>query len=195
MRHFAGQGGQCRLGRGIGRPCKGMHARPCNRGHVDHRPLRGCQFCLQRPGQHDAGEEVDVKDMAPGAQVGVQRGQTRAARAFRADACIVHQSMQATVDLALDHLDRCDGLVGVGKIDLDVVFLAARPGTARIKGLPRTGQHPPALGRKPFDRGVPDAPACPGQQQRLYLWHHRFAPLFVHSKTLSLLSELARFPP
>ena len=98
-----------------------------------------------------------MKHLPPCAQVRCQRRQTRAAGAFRADAGIVHQRVQLAIDLGLDHLKRRYGLIGAGKVDLDVILFPARPRAARVKRLARTGQNTPAFSRKALDCGVPDA--------------------------------------
>ncbi len=134
-----------------------MHPAASNRGHIDDRPFGRGQLIHQTPRQDDRGKEIHVKHLPPRAQVSRQRRQTRAAGAFGADACVIDQRVQLAIDLGLDNLKGCNGFIWAGKVDLDVILFPARPRAAWIKGLARTGQHPPAFGRKALDCGVPDA--------------------------------------
>src|ERR1700674_1623718 len=75
--------------------------------------------------------------------------------------------MQLTVVEALfDFGDRPDGVLRIGEIDLDVVLGAGLPRALLGKRMARAGDHPPAGAGKALDRGVTDAAAGAGQEQR-----------------------------
>ena len=87
------------------------------------------------------------------------------------DPGVVDQRIQTAVKLGFDRLDRLDGLFRIGKVDLDVILFAPWPWAARVKGLARTGQHPPAFRRKPLDGGVPDASRGAGENDGFLICH------------------------
>jgi hypothetical protein len=106
-----------------------------------------------------------MEHMSPGAQVSIKRIQPRATRSLGADPGIVYQSIDAPADLGLDRLDCGDRLVRIGKVDLDMVRLAPRPGATRVEGLARAGQDPPPFRRKALDRSMADPAAGPGEDE------------------------------
>src|SRR5271167_2032506 len=74
--------------------------------------------------------------------------------------------MQFAVEPPLDLRDSGVGVVGIGEIDLDVIFGPRFPRTILREGMPRAGDDAPAGGGKPLDRGVADAAARPGEEER-----------------------------
>ena len=65
------------------------------------------------------------------------------------------------IELALTAAD----VTRIGKVDLHVVLVAARPRAERAERLARYGDHPPATGAEFLHRGMADAAACAGQDQ------------------------------
>ena len=148
-----------------------MHPAARNRGYIYNRPFGCRQFIHQTPRQDDRGEEIHMEHLSPSAQIGGQGRQTRAIWPFGADARVVHKRVQPAIDLRLNHLECRDGFVGAGKVDLDVILFAPRPRAARVKGLTRTGQHPPTFRRKPLDGGVPYASRGAGENDGFLICH------------------------
>src|SRR5688572_30515114 len=60
-------------------------------------------------------------------------------------------------------------MFGVCKIDLDVVVRPCLPRTVLGERMARTGDDPPAGGRKALDRRMPDAARGTGENERLAL--------------------------
>ena len=94
MRHFARQRHQRRLGCGIGRAGKGMHAASGNRGDIHHRPFGRRQFIPQTARQHHRGKEIDVKHLAPSPQIGGKGIQPFAIWPFGGNPRVIDQRVQ-----------------------------------------------------------------------------------------------------
>ena len=97
MGHFPCERGKGRLGRRIGRPGKRVNAGPCNGGDIDDGPLRLCELLFQPASQNHRREEIDVKHLAPVAQIGVQRAEPFSRWPLGRDPCIVHQRIEAAI--------------------------------------------------------------------------------------------------
>src|SRR5205823_5753845 len=65
----------------------------------------------------------------------------------------------------LDLGDRLARVVGIGKVDLDVVLGAGLPRALLGERMARAGDHPPAGAGEADDGRMPDAAARAGQQQ------------------------------
>jgi hypothetical protein len=174
MRHLPCQRRERRLRRGIGCTGKGMHPRSGDRGDVDDRPFRRSQFLYQPAREHHRGEEVHVKHLPPGPQVGRQRVQPYPAFSLRRYPGVVDQRLQPSGDQPPPDLGhRLDRVVRIGEVDLDMIVGARFPGTILRERMARAGDHPPTGRGEPLDGCMPDAPARPGQKQRLALRHRR----------------------
>ncbi len=165
MRHLARQRRQRRLRRGIGGPGERMHAHPGDRGDIDHRPLAAANSSSARA-QASTGAKKFTWKTCPHVRRSVSSVLSRAPPSPLGEIpALLTNASSSPFSFSLDQLDRSDGLVRIGKVDLDVVFLTPRPRAARIERLARAGQHPPTTRRKALHRGMADPPACPSQNQ------------------------------
>jgi len=143
-----------------------MHPRAGDRSDVDDGTSGRFEFIDQSARQHDRGEEIHLEHVLPYVERGRDRAEPRAPLSLRRDAGIVDQRVQLAVDPPLD-LGDCGLRVGrVGQVHLDMILRAGLPGAVFRKRMARAGDHPPARGREALDRGVSDAAACSGEQQR-----------------------------
>ncbi len=105
--------------------------------------------------------------MPPDVLRGVDRGQPLAAFGLRRDRGVVDQRVQLAVGQPpLDFVDGVLGVVGIGEIDLDVILRAHLPRAILRKRMARAGDDAPAGGGEALHRGVADAAAGSGEQQR-----------------------------
>ena len=101
------------------------------------------------------------------AVVRLNRG-VRRSSSFWADAGIVDERVEpgaVRLQPLADFLGGKAEILGIGQVDLNMVFRPHRPGTLVGKGLPGTGDHPPAFRGKPLDGGMADPAACTGQHK------------------------------
>ena len=194
VRHLARQ----RLERGlrgrVGGAREGVHLVARDRGDVDHRALRRRELGAEPAGQHHRSEEVDVEHLAPGPQVGGQRGQPLALGALGRDARVVDERVEPAAHLLADRLDGGHGVLGVGEVHDDVVGGTPGPGAALVEGRARAGQHAPPLGREALDGGVPDPPARARQQHGSDLGHRRAFAWHGAGRALAGRPDRGRMP-
>ena len=103
----------------------------------------------------------------------LQAAQPAASLALRRDRRVVDERVQPAAlrfQPLLHHGDGRKGVVGIGEIDLDVVLGACLPGAVLREAVARAGDHAPAGRGEALHRGVADAAAGAGQDQRLPLF-------------------------
>ena len=160
MGHLAGQRLKRSLRGGIGCPCKRVDTAASDGCDVHNRPPCRSQFILERAGQHHRREEIHMEHLAPGPQIRVEGVQSPTGRRLWRNAGIVDQRIQRLTIQAFAHnLHRCNRVMGVRKVHLDVILLPSRPRAPGIKGLAGTGQNAPPCCREFLHRGMADASA------------------------------------
>ena len=130
-------------------------------------PLAALQLVEQAPRQHDRGEEIHLKNVMP--VVARRSRSSRAAcrpRALGEIAALLTSACSSPSQPALGLGDRRVGVLGIGQIDLDVILRSRLPRAVFRERMPRAGDDAPAGGGKSLHRGVADAAAGSGEQQR-----------------------------
>src|SRR5215469_1651484 len=98
--------------------------------------------------------------------------------------------MKLSILESLAHLgDGAQRVLGIGEIDLDVIFGSGGPGTVFRKGVTRAGDHAPARAREALDRRMTDAAARAGEDQRAPLFVCVLRPWISHGRTLARAGE------
>ncbi len=143
-----------------------MHARAGDRRDVDDRTFGILELLDQPAGEHDRCQEIHSKDVVPGLDGGVYRGQARAAARLGRDCRVVDERMQLAVIQPLLDLADCRARPGaIREIDLDVILRAHFPGTILGECMARACDDAPSGCREALHRRMADAAARAGEQQ------------------------------
>ena len=105
--------------------------------------------------------------------IGFDAAEPGTSLALRRDRRVVDQRIQPAAlcfQPLLHHGDRLHRIVGIGEVDLDVVFRPGLPRAILGKAVTRAGDHPPAGRGEALHRGMADAPGRAGQDQGLALF-------------------------
>src|SRR5262249_50615223 len=104
--------------------------------------------------------------MVPNIDGGIDRGEARAAVGLGRGRGVVDKGMQfAVVEPLLDVGNRRERAVGIGKIDLNMIFGPHLPRAVLRKRVARAGDDAPPGCRKSLNRGVADATARSSEQE------------------------------
>lgn len=136
--HFSGQGCEGGFAGCIGGAGEGVDAAAGDAGDIHNRAMGMGQFFHQAAGEPDGGEEIYLEDLPPEGFAGGECVEAGAAlrigvRPFGRDGGVVHQGMEFGFAIGIAReafahvLDGAFGVVGIGEIDLDVIFGTGGP--------------------------------------------------------------------